>query len=220
MPILIREFDGFVTAKYHGYYYVRVFEHNFTTSRCFESQSEALNISVPGKYSILYRLNESKFTSSGGKYHFIIEYPELHVYNSWNQSLNPYYDRDRLKFNTCVDFGPEEINAIYTLDNHSSLQFGGLVYESLEYGLLEGQPGSYDNWWFTIGLTYKHTHYKENGIPANGIVVNRVRLFARVNTFEFSMDSFYHFCICSVNYIKCFPFSNFPMANLYIFIFL
>lgn len=181
-----------VFTKYQGYYYLRVFEHNFTTSKCFNSTDEALEVDVPGKFSIISHLNESDYRFKDNKLHFIIEYPNQNIYHSWSQSLPPYDDIKPEGSYEADGFEPNETLAVYAY-NATNGKWGGLVRNTILSGnhsnsLLDGIPG--DNfWYYTIGMLCNTSSiYLKEGFPDFSGRSTRVRLFARVENMKMKIQ--------------------------------
>lgn len=186
-----------VFTKYKGYYYLRVFEHNFTTANCFNNVDEALEVNLPGKFSILSHLNQSEFKFRDNKLNFIIEYPNENIYNSWTQSLPPYDDIDVEGVFQAKGFSATETLAPYG-KAYQGGSWGGLVRNNIQkLSLLDGIPG-HSNWYYAIGmLCGTGSDYLSKGIPNNVEVSNRVRLFASVPTVTMNIPYYMKKILCT-----------------------
>lgn len=190
----------FSYVVYNGSYYLKVFDHNHTRSPCFRTESEALKSNSYGKFSILYKLYDDDFKFTDNQYYFIIEYPDFGLYNSWSQELNPLEDDERHDSTSHLSKGFQQNETQLVAGRY----WGGLAKTTLDYNnvinsLLDGNPGT-SNFWYAIGM-YCNTlrEYIEGGIPANGSLVSRVRLYARIKSIDTLLTENNNLnCICTV----------------------
>ena len=174
---------------------MRIFEHNHSINRCFSDEKDALDADVAGKYSILSHLNERRFITEDGFYHFILEYPQKNIFNSWKQLVNPYFDTDRNVSKNAYGYNYTDIQADVSTDQYS--HFGGLVKDPYKHALLDGQP-QHKDWCFAIGMYCNPDlagTYLNNGIPGFCGYEPRVRLFARINSC--GIKNSHHICYFS-----------------------
>ena len=140
--ILYRQYVGNNVYSSLGFkIYQLVFEHNFTTSRCFKDAGEARNSSAPGKFSILYDLENKKYIMKDHFRHFIAEYPEIKLINSWKQINSPTEENEV----------PGQTNASGFVPDITELPmngWGGLVHTNMldinynvKFSYLDGNPG-------------------------------------------------------------------------------
>ena len=174
---------GYEIKKYNGSHWLKVFYHyNQDGLHGFENESEALYcVNDPYKYSII-SLISSRYKYNGS-YEFIIEYPELQVFNRWKQSKNPLHEKETYSNKTVTGFSPIETGL-------PGGDWGGLVkteiYETIYSSppsLLNGKPGI-TAWGYAVGqyknMIWFHNEKSDNLIPANSTPVEYVFLWIRL----------------------------------------
>ncbi|EAY12268.1 hypothetical protein TVAG_028210 [Trichomonas vaginalis G3] len=180
--------DGTYTS-FDFRYYQLVFEHNLSeNSKCFESVAEARDSQKTGRFSILYDLNNTKYLMKDNFRHFIIEYPEIQLINSWKQINSPTDEIEVPGQTKAIGFSPQVTEA-------PMKQWGGLVRTNIldnNYGVifsyLDGHPGVW-TWYFTIGLLCQ-TSYNSGGIPVNSqYTVNKVSLWSATKEYPHSNNA-------------------------------
>ena len=174
------EFNGkeFYVNEYHFKFFKRRLWLNLFSHDCmdgknnFENKSEALSCNKEGKYSILSELNQS--FKIKGKYEFLLEYPELKIYNIWRQTNRPI-DEPEIGNSYVEGFQPLTTLAPYH-------RWGGLCLtnDTSPYSLLNGTPISVGNggYFFAIGL-YKTSSWNHGLIPTNDKPVSVVKLWVK-----------------------------------------
>lgn len=196
--ILYRRYIGNeVFSLFDTKLYQLVFEHNFSTSKCFNNLEEAKNISTDGKFSILYDLNSTKYLMADNFRYFIIEYPLLNIINAWKQTNSPTEELERSGITKAIGFYP-----IFT---ESSNGWGGLLHTTLpeKYAhepttYLDGTLGNID-WWYSIGMLCNFPSiYYESGIPSSpGVNTKRVSLWCAIGNSQVQFNIIKYSCICS-----------------------
>ena len=91
MTILRRRFKnaGREYSIFDNNVFLKVFEHKNSPDVYFNNSLEVLNIDEENKYSILSELSDNeRYTDF--KYTFLLYYPEISIYNYWQQINNPY----------------------------------------------------------------------------------------------------------------------------------
>ena len=168
--------EGYQYSRIHGNLWQLIFFHNFTNKSTFQNESEALFCSSVDKYSILLQLTD--IFKIGGKFEFIIEYPQNHRYYQWRQTNNPLHELEVSDVGHVAGFEPI-YNSTYIY------RWGGLVRTNIKFigninSLLDGNPGiSY--WQFAIGMYANATGgYNETGIPADSGRTDMVRLWLKL----------------------------------------
>ena len=168
--------------SYNNSLWLKVFFHsNKDGLNGFSNEEEAKYcVNNPYKYSILSKINE-KFKINN-VYEFIIEYPELGVYNIWQQEDNP------LEIEESVGYSVNGFVEIET--NAYDPNWGGLAKTTISTlngknsSLLDGCPNS-DEWYFAIGM-YQDIYWKVDStthysLPAyNQIETNTVALWLKM----------------------------------------
>lgn len=216
MVLNIYYIEDKVYTKYRGYYYLRVFEHNFTTEKCFKSIDEALDVNVPGKFSIISQLNQSEYRFRDNKLNFIIEYPNENKYNSWNQSLPPYDDIETRGVIAAQGFNETETLAPYGRLNEGGNWSGLVRCDELTNCLLNGIPG-FSNWYYAIGLQCSTVSgYLKNGIPAYSDTTKRVRLFASVPNVTMSFPYYFKKILCTYSLNSFYMLYSIPFLQIFV----
>ena len=108
--------------------WLKIFDHNSHQSGPMTSETEALNVNQPGKYSIIGEIHshqeEMKYE---GKFEFLLEYPMLSKeFNWWRQSKFPIDDPDNNLTRKTVE-GYEDVSIAWTFSN-----WGGLAKSVIE----------------------------------------------------------------------------------------
>ena len=164
-------------AYFKKAYWLKLFYHDMSALEAFSSEEEALKCSTEKKFSILGFLSDSfKFNN---KFEFLLDYPELHAYNTWKQTNNPLKENET---------GQQEVDGF--VPKHTGAprsNWGGLVYTAVHPrnlsrpSLLNGTPNKDDDWYFAIasyGMAWgPNTNYFT--IPANSTPVNIVSLWVK-----------------------------------------
>ncbi|EAY03225.1 hypothetical protein TVAG_421130 [Trichomonas vaginalis G3] len=174
-------YDGKSYTYYNHSWYELVFEHNYSsTSKCFSSKKDALNINENGKYSILYDLNSTKYLMKDKYRYFILDYPNLNKINSWRQRNSPTVEKEKL--NVMEALGFERYVTELPMEG-----WGGLVLSQLNLNrsLLDGLPGI-SHWQYAVAMIcVEGNRYVEMGYPASfneelqiEVITDRIRLWA------------------------------------------
>lgn len=154
---------------------MKVFYHNLLGGN-FTNKTEAKSINTKYKYSILTEIDD-EFRDYDNKFTFALVYPELNLYNIWQQTNNPLNESEKSDNN--IHYKVEGYNNITILAdrNETQCEWGGLTLSSTD-NLIDGCPGG-STWFFTIG--YVGTTW--NGypkIPSNNQGVDIVSLWVKV----------------------------------------
>ena len=162
---------------------MKVFYHNMLGG-VFSNKDQAKYINSQYKYSILNEIND-EFRDNDRKFTFALFYPELNLYNIWQQSNSPL--NERKKWTTNNHYKVEGYNNITILAdrNDSACVWGGLTL-SHSGSLIDGCPGGAD-WYFTIGYVGEPTHFIKNKIPSNDAKVGVVSLWIKVIQDKYSI---------------------------------
>ena len=207
--ILDRKYIGSdVYASLDFKIYQLVFEHNFTTENCFKNDEEAKNINIPNKFSILYDLNSTKYLFKDNFRYYIIEYPELKIFNAWKQTISPTEEIERSGLSTATGF-------TQLITEAPQDGWGGLVKTTYpDHGT--GTSGSYldgiprdSNWWFCIGLLCKSpSKFLNHGIPGSSSVIKRVSLWSAIRDSQIYFKFEKYSCICPIYHSLAFDFTT------------
>ncbi|EAY08470.1 hypothetical protein TVAG_145500 [Trichomonas vaginalis G3] len=143
----------------------------------FSNKTEAKNINTKYKYSILNEIND-EFRDNDRKFTFALFYPELKLYNIWQQSNNPL--NEPKKWTTNNYYKVQGYRNFTTLADrkHEKCNWGGLVLSHTE-NLIDGCPGGED-WYFTIGYVGRPWFSVTDKIPSNDSPVNVVSMWVKV----------------------------------------
>ena len=151
----------------HRKSWLLLYYHDFSKASLWKKTSDALNYSDPDMYSIMYYLSPDFMINKG--YEFLLDYPEVKGQNIWFQKNNPLYEYKQE--NKMQVEGYKGISISW-----SGSQWGGLFRSNLSSNLFDGSYGaSYG--WFTFGRTSLYG----DGVPGPEKVVNKTRLWVRVN---------------------------------------
>ncbi|EAY12266.1 hypothetical protein TVAG_028190 [Trichomonas vaginalis G3] len=199
--ILDRKYIGINTyASLDFKIYQLVFEHNITeTTKCFKSIDEAKRINIPGKFSILYDLNNSKYIMDDILRHFIIELPELKLINAWKQKNSLTEELEVSGQYSAAGFTPQITEAPMSKWKglvHSRLLDTGM---STPYTYLDGNPGIY-YWHFPIGMFCNApSSYQNSGMPAHRPnSVKRISLWSAISEYQIELNKIKYSCILSI----------------------
>ena len=163
--------------SFKGYTWLKVFYHNMTDLVGFNNVEDAFSINEKNKFSILIEINES-LKQRNNKYEFIIEYPELKIYNRWQQTNNPINESEEEGKRFVEGF-----RQIHTSAHHNL--WGGLARTkncNPCNSLLNGTPSITGNgeWYFAIGQRNGATWGNTKLIPSNSSPTNIVYLWVKM----------------------------------------
>jgi len=164
-----------VTKEQYNATWMKVFYHYSGSGSRFSGYSEALNCDSTDKFSILGRLNQT--FQNGGKYEFLIQYPQVSGYNRWRQSLLPYDDIEKTG-NQAQGYEPVSIS-------WNGQFWGGLVRSTqTSWTIIDGSAG-HTNWWYSVGTMDVQIWPNQFPGPAltdeQWILVNCVELWIRID---------------------------------------
>ena len=136
------------TRAFKGSIWLKIFFHNIKNKKGFTDFSEAMLCDLDNRYSILSEI-KSNYKQKNSKFEFILEYPELDLYNRWQQTNFPTEEKEETG-KTYVD-GYRGIH----IDISGSM-WGGLANSTNGAegkALLNGSPGvtGPGNWHFSVG---------------------------------------------------------------------
>lgn len=154
---------------------MKVFYHNLLGGN-FTNKTEAKSINTKYKYSTLTEIDD-EFRDYDNKFTFALVYPELNLYNIWQQTNNPLLENKKWSDNN--HYKVEGYNNITILADRNSTAcvWGGLTLNHSD-NLIDGCPGGYD-WFFTIGYVGQEWETTDK-IPSNDSKVNIVSLWVKV----------------------------------------
>ncbi|EAY08473.1 gp3-related protein [Trichomonas vaginalis G3] len=156
--------------------YMKVFYHNMLGG-VFANKDQAKYINSQYKYSILNEIND-EFRDNDRKFTFALFYPEINLYNIWQQSNSPLNEPKKWTNNNHYKVAGYQNLTILADRQDSYCVWGGLALSHTE-NLIDGCPGGKD-WYFTIGYVGTEWNYVRNKIPSNDSKVNIVSLWVKV----------------------------------------
>jgi hypothetical protein len=171
----------------HGVMWLKVYDLNATNGKF--TKEEAYFCLNKNKFSLLSHLGDSKLIKRyNSSYEFLLEYPENYEgeYNRWLQEKNPFDDIETYESTQATGYVPIHIS-------WSSYKWGGLMKDSNERSLLNGEIGRW-NWHYAIG-DYTYLDYA-NSTPGPGHSCSRAVLWIRVNAEKYFPKS--HGCSFSL----------------------
>jgi len=160
---------GYETKQQHGATWLKMFYHDSTGGVFFSSVNEALQCSLPNKYSILSELDQRY--ALNGQYEFLLEYPELSGFNRWKQNNSPIIETEGQYGSMAQGYTP--ISVSWTVNG-----WGGLVKSKAKTTFIEGSTSSTSLAWYGIGYISKQYSPKMAG---PGKHVYKVCLWVRIN---------------------------------------
>ena len=172
-PIYIGKYEH---RTFAGCEWLKVFYQKKTGNKGFDNIEDALLCNEEDRYSILSELNES-LKLSNNKYEFILEYPEINLYNRWRQTNNPIDEYEAT--------GKATVDGFYSIHLGAyKSNWGGLARSNgTDRALLNGTPDTIGNndWWFAVGVKTGAFYYKNTIImPAHNVGVTILYLWVRV----------------------------------------
>ncbi|EAY10771.1 hypothetical protein TVAG_121750 [Trichomonas vaginalis G3] len=156
---------------------MKIFYHNLLGG-LFANKSEAKSINTTYKYSIPTEVTD-EFRDQDNKFTFALVYPEINLYNIWQQTNNPLNERPKAANNSHYYVEGYYNITILANRNETNCIWGGLLLSHTE-NLMDGCPGGKD-WFYTIG--YVGTGWRADKqllIPSNDSGVNIVSLWVKV----------------------------------------
>ena len=175
------EYCGKKYMRFKNDYWLLLFHHNHSICAAFDSFDEAKNVSLPGKYSILYLLNDEYRTKRHRslKYEFIVNFPNLSYYYRWRQTNNPLEEVELLNVSKVAGYEPIHVT-------HNPASFGGLAIDKNKTDtLLNGRIGHVD-WYVSIGMQKTTGNYWiYGGIPALYEYASVIDLWVRTPFYSF-----------------------------------
>ena len=159
----------------------------------FDNIDEAKSCNQPHKYSIISEIDDS-FKLRNKKFEFLLEYPELNLYNIWFQENSPLNEEE---------YGQKEVRGYKPVHIGAyNPRWGGLARSdeiASKYCLINGVPSvlNLTNWLYGIGVI-TGAGWSTNGvlthkIPAHNTGVNIYYLWVRFPL----LPDFTIFCRCS-----------------------
>ena len=145
----------------------------------FSSKEEAKSSNSQYKYSILTEIND-EFRDKDHKFTFALIYPEIKLYNIWQQSNNPLSENKKWTTNNYYYVEGYQNITILAKRNEDYCRWGGLLLSHSE-SLIDGCPGGQE-WFYTIGYVGRGWGPTEQNflIPSNNDGVNIVSLWVKV----------------------------------------
>ena len=148
-----------------------LYYHDFAKAGKWESKEQAKRNFESNRFSVLYSINPKMKIDN--RYEFLLEYPEFTGYNRWYQSENPMKENKNCESNQTIGYKPVSVSWGYSY-------FAGLTLsQSGDNSLLDGSQKC-GSGWYTIGYTKTY----DGGVPGPTIIVNKSRLWIRVNSFQ------------------------------------
>lgn len=148
-------------TTYNGIKYMILMDQNLRNGGYFANKAEAQYNLTYGKYSLISKM-ENYAKKIGGKYQFILYYPDQNYMNIWKQTKNPLKDIEDPTLNatkTASGYEPVSIQ-----DN--THYWGGLVKSSrMDTETLIDGSTNHSNWWHAIGTYVPFVNASGSGIP-------------------------------------------------------
>lgn len=193
--------DGYQYTVFNNSLWLKVFHHNSTGGVYFRSNEEAKRCKKPGKYSILYKIDDNfrLERSAPQNFSFLLEYLQIPQYIVWQQTSSIF------------DYGNTSKGYEFKYGNGTWDDFQGLHSWHISTYLSGADNGV--NWFYAIGATHnKYNPYFPAIHNAYALVVDlwiEVGAGQHLNLIKTVICSLNHFCFNST--LKMF---------LYVFIFM
>ena len=136
---------GYKISFQYNKTFICVFYHNIINNKrnIFKSNEEANFSTSKTRFSVLKYIDERFLIT--GKYEFIMYYDELNATLHWEQTRSIHWENSDTSGYNPLDVDPIQIT------------FKGLGITNRSCSYLDGNPDSYENWWYCVGARTLHT---------------------------------------------------------------